>query len=221
LLLGTTALAACAVTPGSALARLVADPRRIDMDWILHNRITRESVRIDTATSDAVVFDWNVGVGGRIPFEHWHGDQDEVFTIKRGTMRFWLNGEMMDLGAGQTLRVNKGVNHVGKNISDEPVEAVVRLEPGLDGLEVFQIYWGLCEDGHVNKKGHPKVMLLAALTAHLEGRHCPSHVPTAAYEVARRMLRRAVDKPRNRDLFERYTGRLPLLDRDQVVLGTV
>ena len=221
LLLGSTALAAAVAAPGTALARLVESPGKIDPNRIMHNWVTGESVRFIGANHDAVIFNWTVEPAGRIPFEHWHGEQDEVFKIQSGTMRFWLNGEAVDASAGQTLRVRAGVHHTGANMTDEPVRAVVSLEPGLDGLAAFQIYWGLCEDGFVNKNGHPRVLLLAALNRHLEGRHCPSSVPPALYEATRKIYRKAINRPKYRAMFERYTGHKPLLGLDDAARGLI
>jgi quercetin dioxygenase-like cupin family protein len=55
-----------------------------------------------------------VGVGGGPP-PHRHLNEDELFTITEGTVRFSANGETRSLSAGESIFVPRGVAHAYTN----------------------------------------------------------------------------------------------------------
>jgi mannose-6-phosphate isomerase-like protein (cupin superfamily) len=66
----------------------------------------------------------------RLPFDdapplHVHHDEDEVFHILEGRMRFVLGGRTIEAGAGETVLAPKGVPHTFRIISAEGARVMV------------------------------------------------------------------------------------------------
>ena len=61
---------------------------------------------------------------------HRHSDIEETFLVRSGHLRFLLADEIIDLGAGDFVRVPAGARHGFANVSGEPVELLVSYHPG-------------------------------------------------------------------------------------------
>lgn len=72
------------------------------------------------------------GVGSRRPDfgAHRHRDIEEMFVVRRGTLRFLLGEEELDLVEGDMIRVPPGTRHGFANLSGAPVELLVAFHPG-------------------------------------------------------------------------------------------
>ena len=64
------------------------------------------------------------------PPPHWHKTYDEGFYVLEGTIRFELNGEEQDVGAGSFAHVPPGVVHRFSNPTDEPARMLGLTVPG-------------------------------------------------------------------------------------------
>ncbi|WP_292062083.1 cupin domain-containing protein [Marivita sp. XM-24bin2] len=72
---------------------------------------------------------------GSGPPRHIHHNEDETFVILTGACRVWLEGEEIELVAGQSAFIPRGKEHTFKVIGDEPSRHLVILTPG--GFEGF------------------------------------------------------------------------------------
>lgn len=72
---------------------------------------------------------------GSGPPRHIHHNEDETFVVLTGACRLWLEGEEIELEAGQSAFVPRGKEHTFKVIGDEPSRHLVILTPG--GFEGF------------------------------------------------------------------------------------
>lgn len=61
---------------------------------------------------------------------HRHRDIEETFLIRQGKLRFLLGEEVLDLEAGDFVRVPPGVTHGYVNVSGAPVDLLVGFHPG-------------------------------------------------------------------------------------------
>ena len=61
---------------------------------------------------------------------HRHGDIEETFLVRRGTLRFLLGEEEFDLTEGDLVSVPPGMRHGFVNRSGEPVDLLVAFHPG-------------------------------------------------------------------------------------------
>ncbi len=69
------------------------------------------------------------------PPRHIHHDADETFVLLTGDAEFWLAGETMTRGPGQTVFVPRGTEHTFRVVSDTACRHLVILTPG--GFEGF------------------------------------------------------------------------------------
>jgi mannose-6-phosphate isomerase-like protein (cupin superfamily) len=69
------------------------------------------------------------------PPPHIHTREDEVYLVKRGTFRFFMDGICLQAGPGATVYMPKGHTHAFKNISKRAGEQLLFVYPA--GLEQF------------------------------------------------------------------------------------
>jgi mannose-6-phosphate isomerase-like protein (cupin superfamily) len=69
------------------------------------------------------------------PPPHWHKETDEAFFVLDGTLRFEVDGEATDVGAGGYARVPPGVVHRFSNPAGEPCRFLALAIPG--GIENY------------------------------------------------------------------------------------
>jgi quercetin dioxygenase-like cupin family protein len=62
---------------------------------------------------------------------HKHPDQDEMIIIKSGRVTQWLESEHTELGAGDSVYIDKDVVHGSYNDFDEPALLQVVLAPAV------------------------------------------------------------------------------------------
>lgn len=61
---------------------------------------------------------------------HRHGEIEETFLVRSGSLEFLLGDTVTTLNAGDFVRVPPGTRHGYANISGEPVELLVSFHPG-------------------------------------------------------------------------------------------
>ena len=63
------------------------------------------------------------------------GREEEAFYILRGEIAFFLDGRMVEVGAGTFLNVPRGTKHRFRNVSDSDAELIFWFAPaGIEGL---------------------------------------------------------------------------------------
>jgi len=74
---------------------------------------------------------------GTGPPRHTHRHQLEVFHVIEGSMKFEVNGEVFERGAGAAAVVPAGAVHAFRNIGDAPALIHFELLPAGDSEEAF------------------------------------------------------------------------------------
>ena len=69
------------------------------------------------------------------PPRHVHDDADEAFVVLTGDVEFWLEGESVIKGPGESMFVPRGREHTFRVVSATPSRHLVMLTPG--GFEGF------------------------------------------------------------------------------------
>lgn len=77
----------------------------------------------------------SVSPAGSGPPRHIHHAEDEVFVLLSGECEFWLEGETLTAGAGESVFIPKGAEHTFRVISAHPCRHLIILTPG--GFEGF------------------------------------------------------------------------------------
>jgi quercetin dioxygenase-like cupin family protein len=193
------------------LALWVAPPLRaaaagLDTGRVYRNRVTGESARLLEATAEAVRYEWGLAPGGAIALEHAHPRQQEIFEILEGELNVQVDGGWRRHRAGEVVAVPRGAAHKTCNDTDRHARALVSLAPGLDALPALQIFWGMCDEGLLDRWGRPEALTIAALTSHLECCPTPVGLPEGIYPLSGLTLRALQSRGEVRDLYRRYTG---------------
>ena len=76
------------------------------------------------------VSEWSVEPGGAGPGAHHHDDNEELFLVTAGTMRFLVGDEWVEAPAGTFLRIPAGTTHGFENRTGEPATAFNVFLPG-------------------------------------------------------------------------------------------
>jgi mannose-6-phosphate isomerase-like protein (cupin superfamily) len=61
---------------------------------------------------------------------HIHSNEDEHFVVLEGTLHVANGNETLDVPAGGSVTVSKGVPHAWCNLSDSPVRMLIIFSPG-------------------------------------------------------------------------------------------
>jgi quercetin dioxygenase-like cupin family protein len=93
-----------------------------------------------TGCDTYIVMDVELAPGFAHAF-HKHPDQDEMIVVKAGRVVQWLEREHRELGAGDSIHIDRDVVHGSYNDSDEPVHLQVILAPahGEGGYEAVDV----------------------------------------------------------------------------------
>jgi quercetin dioxygenase-like cupin family protein len=95
---------------------------------------------IDGPSSGAGVtmFEMTVAPGAGMPVPHHHVGFDESGYGVSGRLKFMLEGESIDVGAGDLVWIERGKVHGFTNPFDEPAVVLCTITPGLLGAEYFR-----------------------------------------------------------------------------------
>lgn len=78
-----------------------------------------------------------IPAGDSGPPVHTHFREDECFFVKRGKLKFNVNGKEIELRQGEFLNVEKGEKHTWKNDSDQDVDLLITFAPaGIENMFV-------------------------------------------------------------------------------------
>jgi len=97
-------------------------------------------VLIDGPTTGASVtlFEMDVLPGGAMPVPHHHAGFDEVLHGMSGRLRVTVDGQAVEVGAGEALLIKGGEVHAFANPFAETARVLCVLTPGVFGVEYFR-----------------------------------------------------------------------------------
>ena len=72
---------------------------------------------------------------GSSPPRHIHHAEDEVFVIRTGSCKVWIDGTETTAGPGESVFIPRGKEHSFKVIGEEPCRHLIIFSPG--GFEGF------------------------------------------------------------------------------------
>jgi quercetin dioxygenase-like cupin family protein len=101
--------------------------------------------------------------GGFVAAEHVHPNQEERFEVRAGTLGLRVDGVERVLRAGDVAVVPPGRPHAWWNAGDDEARLLGELRPALRTEMFFETFFGLAQDGKVNRKGLPNLLQLAVL----------------------------------------------------------
>jgi len=85
-----------------------------------------------------VQFEFVVQPGARVPAPHFHVEVDETLYILEGTLTQLVGDKTVELRAGDTCFIKRGVVHGFNNNHDKPVRVLCTLSPASIGPAYFR-----------------------------------------------------------------------------------
>ncbi len=108
------------------------------------------------------MFEFTVPAGAKVPVPHSHTHYDETIYGLEGVMTFTVNGQPVDIGAGDTCFIPRGAVHGFNNLKPANARALAVVTPALIGPEFFREMAAI-----VNASGPPDLeKIKAVMTRH-------------------------------------------------------
>lgn len=149
------------------------------------NPITGETFRCISSNELAYIIEWSVEPNGYVPFEHIHLNQDELFHVKSGEVRFLIQGKEHIAKSGDSVNVQKGTSHIAFNYSNETLKCIVEYRPALDMFKLQQCMGGLVLDNDFDRKGQMNISKLAYFTIKMNAKCItrPTSIPAPFFKM--------------------------------------
>ena len=84
------------------------------------------------------IFEFTVPAGARVPAPHSHTHYDETIYGLEGVLTFNINGQPVDIAAGDTCFIPRGAVHGFNNLKPANAKALAAVTPALIGPEYFR-----------------------------------------------------------------------------------
>ena len=88
-----------------------------------------------------------ISAGAKIAAAHYHENFDETVYSLKGTVTYTVDGRIVELNPGDSLFIPKGVVHAFANKTDETIEFLCFINPGLMGPDYFYDVAGVLNAG--------------------------------------------------------------------------
>ena len=92
----------------------------------------------DTTDGSTDVFEMTLQPNARMPIPHYHDRWDETVYGLAGTTTFRVDGKDIDIGAGETVFIKRGVVHGFTNRTADAAKCLCLLSPGVLGPQYFR-----------------------------------------------------------------------------------
>jgi quercetin dioxygenase-like cupin family protein len=84
------------------------------------------------------IFEFGVTSGAKVPAAHRHDGYVETIYGLDGTLTWEVEGERVETGPGDVLRIPRGVAHSFHNVGEADAKALAIVSPGVLGPEYFR-----------------------------------------------------------------------------------
>jgi quercetin dioxygenase-like cupin family protein len=172
---------------------------------IIENPLSGEQITIRRTSMDTggAVLEWELilAPGGRVPSSHAHPEQEEVFTMLAGQMRFRVGVRRVIANPGDTVRIPPGTVHHFANAGSRPARVAVRTSPALSMQELLETAAALAQDQHAAGRRLPRPSDLVLFMRDFEREVRAPYLPAVLVRVVLALLARLA---RQRGLDSRY-----------------
>jgi quercetin dioxygenase-like cupin family protein len=133
---------------------------------VLEHPVTGEKIIVLQTARDTGGALFQMDVCGRpgafVAAAHIHPRQSEYFTVLSGTMRGCIAGKELVKIAGEEFLIPAGTPHVWWNGGEDELHMCIEVRPALKTENFFESFFGLAQDGKVNRKtGLPNLLQTA------------------------------------------------------------
>ncbi len=115
----------------------------------------------DDTDGTMVQFEFIVAPNAKVPAPHFHVGVDETLYILQGTLTQIIGTKTVELKAGDTCFIKRGVVHGFNNLHNEPVHVLCTLTPATIGPAYFREIAAV-----INAGGPPDMQKVLAIMKH-------------------------------------------------------
>jgi quercetin dioxygenase-like cupin family protein len=155
----------------------------VPREHVIENPLSREQITIRRTAADTggSVLEWELllAPGGRVPSSHAHPEQEEVFTVLAGQMRFRVGLRRVIASPGDVVRIPPGTVHHFANTGSQPARVAVRTSPALSMQELLETAAALAQDQHAGARRLPRPTDLALFMCDFEREVRAPYLPAA------------------------------------------
>src|SRR5919201_4271504 len=119
----------------------------------IHDPVQRYRMSLHREGENLIV-ETRVEPGGGVPM-HFHPNQEELFSIQAGQVRFKVGRRSLVAGPGDELVVPPGTKHRFKNSGDGEARFRAELRPALDAQGFFEDTSAAAREGLFTRQGIP------------------------------------------------------------------
>jgi quercetin dioxygenase-like cupin family protein len=90
------------------------------------------------SAGSVAVFEFEVPAGARVPAAHSHDGYEETIYGLEGDLTWTVEGNQIDVGAGEALVIPRGAVHHFENTGEVDAKALAIVTPGILGPDYFR-----------------------------------------------------------------------------------
>ena len=90
------------------------------------------------SAGSVAVFEFDVPAGARVPAAHSHDGYEETIYGLEGVLTWTIEGDQVDVGAGDALVIPRGAVHRFENTGEVAAKALAIVTPGVLGPGFFR-----------------------------------------------------------------------------------
>jgi len=123
---------------------LLPEPALQELQFLMTETIDLGSLTLkflqskDTTDGSADVFEMTLLPNARMPIPHYHDNWDETIYGLAGMTTFRVDGKDIDIRAGETVFIKRGVVHGFTNHTAKVAKCLCLLSPGVLGPQYFR-----------------------------------------------------------------------------------
>lgn len=123
---------------------------QIEIRFLLESKDTNDRL---------AAFEFTVPAGARVPVPHSHEHYDETIYGLEGVVTFTVNGEPVDIAAGDSCFIPRGAAHGFNNLQPSNARALAVVTPALLGPEFFREIAAILNAGGPPDSGKMKAVM--------------------------------------------------------------
>jgi quercetin dioxygenase-like cupin family protein len=159
---------------------------------LIENPLSGEQIVIRQSSADsggrALIWELTLAPGGRVPSSHAHPQQEEIFTVLDGQMKFRIGWRPVRAGAGQTVTIRPGTVHHFANAGPGPAHVLVETRPALDMQELLETAAAMAREQHAAARAIPRPLDLALFMCEFEREVMAPYLPASLVRSVTRLL---------------------------------
>jgi mannose-6-phosphate isomerase-like protein (cupin superfamily) len=119
-----------------------------------------------STNGEYVLVETIVEPGGAVAAAHVHPHQTERFEVVEGKLGMKAGRKKLELGPGESVKVEPGTAHKFWNAGETEVRFVCEIRPAQQFEQLIETMFSLAADGKTNRKGMPNLVRLAVIANH-------------------------------------------------------